>query len=164
MSVNTTFLWQSISSNWHKGRRSLFKKKYFHICNCIKTYHIKSLYFKTLVYRLRVVIMKMVCRLHSTYFIVNYIIFGSDSSYVNVQRSSPHWHCPIHNANKTIVEIWTSKCWIKVNADDFSAGGVGIRLREYDTPSSLYFGIEIVYKIYCLSKFTVPKSCHYCYN
>jgi hypothetical protein len=38
---------------------------------------------KTLVYRLREVIMKMVCRLHSTYFIVNYIIFGSDSSYAN---------------------------------------------------------------------------------
>jgi hypothetical protein len=70
--------------------------------------------------------MKMVCRLHSTSFIVSYIIVGSDSSYVNEQRSSPHWHCPINNANKTIVEIWTSKCWIKVNAYDFSAGGVDI--------------------------------------
>ena len=134
-----------------------------HTCNCIKTCHSKSSYFKTLSYRLREVIMKMVCRLQSTSVIVNNIIFESDSSYVNVQRSSPHWYCPI-NANKTIVEIWTSKCWSKVNAYNFSAGGVGISGREYDTPSSLYFGIDIVYKIYCLSKFTVPKSCHYCYN
>ena len=58
-------------------------KTYFHTCNCIKRCHSKSSYFKTLVYRLREVIMKMVCRLHSTYFIVNYIIFGSDSSYAN---------------------------------------------------------------------------------
>ena len=90
----------------------------------------------------------MVCRLQSTSVIVNNIIFESDSSYVNVQRSSPHWYCPI-NANKTIVEIWTSKCWSKVNAYNFSAGGVGISGREYDTPSSLYFGIDIVYKISC---------------
>jgi hypothetical protein len=89
--------------------------------------------------------MKMVYRLHSTYFIVNYIIFGSDSSYVNLQRFSPHWYCPINKANKTIVKIWTFKYWIKVNAYDFSAGWVGISPREYATPSSLYFDIDIVY-------------------
>jgi hypothetical protein len=66
----------------------------------------------------------MVYRLHSTYLIVNYITFGSDSSYDNLQRSSPHWYCPINNANKTIVKIWTFKCWIKVNSYDISAGGV----------------------------------------
>jgi hypothetical protein len=63
-------------------------------------------------------------RLHSTYFIVNYLlVFGLDSRYVNLQRSSQHWYCPINKANKTIVEIWKSKCWIKVNAYDFSACG-----------------------------------------
>jgi hypothetical protein len=77
--------------------------------NCIWNYNASQYldtvqYFKTLSYRLCEVIMKMVCRLKSTSVIVNNILFESDSSYVNVQRSSPQWYCPINNANKTIVE------------------------------------------------------------
>ena len=66
----------------------------------------------------------MVYRLHSTYFIVNFIAFGSDSRYDNLQRSPPHRYCPINDANKTIVKIWTFKSWIKVNSYDTFAGGV----------------------------------------
>ena len=148
-SVNTKLFWQSMSSNWHQWRQSLFKKKtYFHTCNCIKTCHSKSVYFKTLAYRLREVIMKMVYRLHSTYFIVNYLlVFGLDSRYVNLQTSSQHWYCPINKANKTIVEIWTSKCWIKVNAYDFSACGWVLVPGSMIRPVVCTSAFEIVYKI-----------------
>jgi hypothetical protein len=61
----------------------------------MKRCHNKSAYFKTLAYRLHGVIMKMIYRLHSTYCIVNYVTFGSDSRYANLQRSSPHWYCPM---------------------------------------------------------------------
>ena len=34
--------------------------------------------------------------LFSTYFIVNYITFGSDKSYSNLQRSSPHIYIQLY--------------------------------------------------------------------